>query len=73
MRIAVIIFTLMVFSPNAFANCTNKRLWPRRLQQRTANWGNSNTGYAWHSERQYGVNTTRTRPRSALRRVVPGT
>jgi hypothetical protein len=62
MRIALIILTLMVFSPSAFAECyTNARgRYVCGNGQETGGY-NARTGNAWKSERnQNGVATTQT-------------
>jgi hypothetical protein len=62
MRIAIIILTLLVFSPDAFASCyTNAYGRVECNNGEQAGGYNPNTGNAWHSQKgQYGVNTTHT-------------
>jgi len=62
MRIALIILTLMVFSPSAFAECyTNARGRNVCGNGQEAGGYNTRTGNAWKSERnQNGVATTQT-------------
>ena len=62
MRIAIIILTLMAFSPDAFASCyTNAYGRVECNNGEQAGGYNPNTGNAWHSQKgQYGVNTTHT-------------
>jgi hypothetical protein len=62
MRILVIMVTLMLFSPSAYASCyTNEYGHVVCSNGQTAGGYNANTGTAWKSQRnQYGVATTQT-------------
>jgi hypothetical protein len=62
MRILVMVLTLMVFSPSAFANCvTNERGRVVCGNSNEAAGYNSRTGTAWKSQKgQYGVAHTQT-------------